>query len=107
MVDNVIWDGSDHFSIVLNVQKFELRASPVLNTDKSFRYEAKWIHNESFPDTLIDFWNKAKAKCQDHWISVIQERGERLKAWSNQAYCIISRRLWWLKKCLVRVRKMV
>lgn len=35
-VENVIWDGSDHFQIVLRIRKDEFRAFSSLNKDKPF-----------------------------------------------------------------------
>ena len=37
----------------------------------------------------------------------MEECGNLLKEWSHQSYFNSSKRLWWLKKRLVQVRKMV
>lgn len=80
---------------------------PSLEYDKPFRYKAKWVQNESFPASLLECWSTAKAICGDDWVRVIDECGNRLKESSKQTYRNSSKRLWWLKKLLVRVTKMV
>ena len=106
-VENVIWDDSDDFPIVLRTRRDGLQSLSSLNENKPFRFEAKWIDNESFIDILLNCWQKSKAKYGDHWIRVVEECGARLKASSHEAYINSSKRIWWLKKRLVWVRKMV
>lgn len=73
-VNNLIWDGSDHFPLILNLCP-DVDNTPGQNT-KFFRFEARWQHEEGFDDKLKDFWNEARYAGSENWVDWVKTCGE-------------------------------
>lgn len=60
-VENIVWDSSDHLPILVRACKHVGHVDRSLPWDeKPFRFEAKWMHVDSFGETVASAWAKAR-----------------------------------------------
>lgn len=106
-VENTIWDGSDHYPIILYPKGMvENGKQNFRDEGKMFRLEARWTHHDTFDAEIEKYWGESKHRHGHSWVSVIEECGKRLKKWDKEVYRKNQNRLGWLLRRLKKVRKM-
>ncbi|KAL2894806.1 hypothetical protein RDABS01_010715 [Bienertia sinuspersici] len=73
---------------------------------KLFRFEAKWLQEENFDDTMVGLWSEAMEEGGHDWSSVVRNCGQKLEDWDKKTYRLVPRRIKWLKSRLNHLRKM-
>lgn len=56
MVHNIIWDGSDHLPMIMDLNQRTSNTSQRI-CPKIFRFKAKWLHEDAFRDVMGNAWN--------------------------------------------------
>lgn len=106
-VENLIWDGSDHYPIFLSLKEHkEDDRRSLREDDKLFRFEARWLHHMDFEDCIRNIWGLSKVKNRGKWCDVVEECGSQLKKWHRDVFSASQNRMGWLVRRLKVVRKM-
>ncbi|KMS97072.1 hypothetical protein BVRB_7g179330 [Beta vulgaris subsp. vulgaris] len=101
-VSNLIWDGSDHFPIVMNLGGHQTNA-PTSTGQQRFRFEAKWLQEANFDNVMKEVWEEAHLLGMGQWDLSVKMCGEKLKEWDSKVYKKTPKRIRWLKKRLERL----
>ncbi|KAL2939333.1 hypothetical protein RDABS01_000165 [Bienertia sinuspersici] len=99
-VTNLIWDSSDHTPLVIKMGE-ENQQHANSSSTKLFRFEAKWMQEENFDDTMVGFGREAMEEEGHDWSSVVRNCGQKLEHWDKKTYRLVPRRIKWLKMALL------
>lgn len=64
VVENIVWDGSDHYPIMLLLRGANEEGIRRNRTEDNrlFRFEATWVHHENFDEKIRNIWDSSKVR---------------------------------------------
>lgn len=73
-VENIVWDGSDHYPIMLTLRgaSEDFRRRNMEDT-RLFCFEARWVHHASFDERLRQIWGSSRARYGHDWCDLVEE----------------------------------
>ncbi|KAL2906284.1 LexA repressor [Bienertia sinuspersici] len=80
----LIWDGSDHFPIIVDYERENPHTTG--GGRKRFKFEARWQHEEGFDEMVKEIWQQARIEGVDEWEACVQYCGQKLMEWDGEFY---------------------
>ncbi|CAO2825064.1 unnamed protein product [Amaranthus hypochondriacus] len=107
-VENLVWDGSDHYPIILHLRDAWCEnLGRRMDDNRIFRFEARWLQDDGFDAQIRNFWDTFKAnRFRQDCCRVVEDCGASLKQWNKDVFLASQNRLGWLMCRLKVVRKM-
>lgn len=100
-VHNIIWEGSDHFPILLYTEPQTRKRE---EKDKSIKLEAYWAKEEEFSEVVTSTWNESKG-CYATFSDRLQACGEIFKKWGYEKFGVLHERAKNLRKKFLELCK--